>query len=76
MYSKEQKRAGCFASLFPLIVILVLAGGWIQCFIKGVKSDWEPVGKREVFYTLGICIPPAGGVIGWFDIPDKHGEEK
>ena len=41
-----------------------------------IKSDWEPVGKREVFYTLGVCIPPAGGVIGWFDIPDKHGEEK
>lgn len=67
----KSKNVGCLAGMLPSIIVIVLIIGWIQCIYKDITSDWNPVGKREVFYTLGVCIPPAGGVIGWFNIEDK-----
>lgn len=69
-YSRGE-RAGCLAALIPIIIVILLIIGYIQCVVKAIDSDWEPVGKREISYSIGVGVPPLGGIIGWFDIKDK-----
>lgn len=68
---KKSQNVGCLAGMIPVLALIILGLGWIQCIVKDINSDWEPIGKREIFYTVGACIPPAGGVIGWFNIKDS-----
>jgi len=67
-YNHIAQSSGCFT----FIVVIFLIIGWIQCVVKDIKSDWDinNLGKREVLYTVGIFMPPIGGVIGWFNIPE------
>jgi len=53
-----------------LLAFALWAAGEIQCIIKCTKCNWEPIGKAEVWYTVGSCTG-IGGVIGWIDIEDK-----
>jgi hypothetical protein len=57
-------------SLLWIIVGLFLIIGEIKCIIKAVQCNWEPIGKAEVIYTVGI-ITGLGGVVGWVNIEDK-----
>lgn len=57
--------------LIKVVIGILLTIGWIMCIVKAVKCNWEPVGKAEVVYTIGIFAPPVGGVVGWFNIEDK-----
>lgn len=45
--------------------------GYISCIVKFVKSDFAPIGKREIIYGVGIALPPAGFVIGYLNIDEN-----
>lgn len=65
-----KKNNGCFGSYLTLFAVLLMTLGEIQCIVKAIKSDWEPVGKREIIYTFGV-LTGTGSIIGWFDIEDS-----
>jgi hypothetical protein len=44
--------------------------GYIKCIYKMCTCNWEPIGKAEIFYTIGT-FTGAGIVIGYFNIQDK-----
>lgn len=49
--------------------------GEVKCIIKAVRCDWEPIGKAEIFYSLG-AITGTGCIIGYIDIEDSKKELK
>lgn len=51
------------------IIIVLGVIGEVKCIIKTFQCNWEPIGKAEIFYTVGT-FTGAGCVIGWFDIKD------
>lgn len=55
--------------IFYLLIIFLFIG-WVKCIVKMTKCNWEPVGKAEVLYSVGV-FTPLGTVIGWIDIEDK-----
>lgn len=64
-------KKGCIGgSIFYLVVILLLIVGEVKCAFKAIDSDWNPIGKREVVYTVSF-FTGIGGVIGYLDIPDE-----
>lgn len=60
------KKLGC---IYVIIVILAIIGE-VMCIVKAIKCDWNPIGKAEIVYTIGICTG-TGAIIGWFDIVDE-----
>lgn len=56
-------------SLYIGIPILLLIGE-IRCIYKMFTCNWEPIGKAEIFYTVGT-FTGAGIIIGYIDIEDK-----
>jgi hypothetical protein len=59
------------AGNFIIIVLILLASiGWLKCVYKATKCNWEPVGKAEVVYSIGVASG-FGAIIGWMDIKDK-----
>jgi hypothetical protein len=44
--------------------------GYIKCIYKMCACNWEPIGKAEIFYTIGT-FTGAGIIIGHFNIQDK-----
>ena len=44
--------------------------GEVMCIYKAYNSDWSPIGKREVIYTVG-AFTQTGCIVGWFNIEDK-----
>lgn len=59
-----------FIIIIYIIIGLFLIIGEIRCAYKMVTCNWEPIGKAEIFYTVGT-FTGAGTIIGWFDIEDK-----
>ena len=57
-------------TIFGLVLV-----GEVKCIIKAVKCDWEPIGKAEIFYSLG-AITGTGCIIGYIDIEDSKKELK
>ena len=58
-----------FSVIIILIAILGLIGE-IRCIYKMLTCNWEPIGKAEVVYTVGV-FTGLGSVIGYIDIEDK-----
>lgn len=52
-----------------LLVIILCVIGEIRCIYKAVSCNWEPIGKAEIVYTIGVFGP--GVIIGYLDIEDK-----
>lgn len=52
------------------LVFMLIVIGEIQCCVKMVRCNWDPIGKAEVLYTVG-AFTGTGAIIGWFDIKDK-----
>lgn len=54
------------------IILLYVLGilGEIQCIIKAIRCNWNPIGKAEILYTGG-ALTGFGTIIGWFDIKDN-----
>ena len=63
-------KASIIASLISMAIILALFIGEIKCIVKMCKCNWEPVGKAEVIYTIGV-FTGTGCIIGYIDIEDK-----
>jgi len=63
------KKATVFSSLVILFQIILFIG-WVKCVYKTFACNWEPIGKAEVFYTVG-SVTGLGVVIGWINIEDK-----
>jgi len=57
-----------------IVSILALIGE-IQCIYKAIDSNWDPIGKRELVYTIS-AFTPVGPIIGWFNIADDEIEEE
>lgn len=58
-----------FAMFIILVYVLAILGE-IQCIVKAIRCNWDPVGKAEILYTGG-ALTGFGAIIGWFDIHDK-----
>lgn len=59
-----------FAAAIYFAIIVAAIVGEIKCIIKMVQCNWEPIGKAEVIYTVGV-FTGTGAVIGYLDIEDK-----
>lgn len=57
--------------IIQFAIVILGAIGYIQCIYKAAQCDFEPIGKAEVFYIGGCLVPPAGCIIGYFNIDDN-----
>lgn len=57
-------------AIIYIAIIIALLVGEIRCIYKMCKCNWEPIGKAEVFYTVGT-FTGAGVIIGYINIEDK-----
>ena len=53
--------------IFAVVVIIVVAVGWIKNVIKLADCDFSAPYKCEVVHGVGL-IPPVGMVTGWLDV--------
>jgi len=53
--------------IVQLVIVLVVATGWVKNLIKLVDCDFDAPYKAEVIHTAGL-IPPVGMVTGWLDL--------
>lgn len=56
--------------IFYMIIPITLLIGEIKCIYKMCKCNWEPIGKAEIFYTVGT-FTGFGVIIGYVDIEDR-----
>lgn len=56
--------------LIPLLIYGFVTFGYLRCMYKMFTCNWEPIGKAEMFYTVGT-FTGAGVIIGYFNIEDK-----
>jgi hypothetical protein len=56
--------------LVEIVLLIVVLTGEVKCIIKALKCNWNPIGKAEIFYTVG-AFTGAGCIIGYLDIEDK-----
>ena len=56
--------------VISVIIWLLAIAGEIQCIVKAVNCNWEPIGKAEIIYTASACTG-FGAVVGWLNIEDK-----
>jgi hypothetical protein len=60
-------------SLLTILYFALIIGsivGEVKCIMKMINCNFEPIGKAEVFYTVGT-FTGAGCLIGYFDIKDN-----
>jgi hypothetical protein len=50
-----------------LVILLLVAVGWIMNVIKLANCDFESPYKCEVVHTVGL-VPIVGAVTGWLDV--------
>jgi hypothetical protein len=55
---------------FYLLLIIAAVYGECRCVYKMITCNWEPIGKAEILYTVGV-FSGCGVVIGYLDIEDK-----
>lgn len=51
-------------------ITLFFAIGWAANFIYLCHCDFQPPYKVEILRTVGVLVPPIGGVLGWVSIED------
>ena len=56
--------------LIVLVISIVMLVGEVKCVIKMINCNFEPIGKAEIFYTIGT-FTGAGCIIGYVDIKDN-----
>lgn len=61
---------GCIAIIIWLFIIGTMVVGEVKCIVKAVQCNWEPIGKAEVFYSIG-AVTPVGWIVGYCNIEDK-----
>ncbi len=66
----KTKNKQIVKTIFTLVFIAAFLFGEARCIYKSINCNWNPVGKAEVFYTIG-SFTGAGGVIGYFNIEDR-----
>lgn len=54
---------------YVLLIIFVIVGEG-RCIYKMITCNWEPIGKAEIVYTIGV-FTGAGVIIGYLNIEDK-----
>tara|TARA_R110002126_G_scaffold47605_2_gene133333 strand:+ start:1936 stop:2115 length:180 start_codon:yes stop_codon:yes gene_type:complete len=52
------------------LIAAVLIVGEVKCIFKVLKCNWEPIGKAEAVYSVGV-LTGLGCFIGYMDIKDK-----
>lgn len=52
------------------VLWLLCVVGEVLCIVKAVNSNWEPIGKREIVYTVA-AFTPVGPIVGYLSIEDK-----
>jgi hypothetical protein len=57
-------------ALVVLLVVITMLVGEVKCIIKMINCNFEPIGKAEIFYTIGT-FTGAGCIIGYIDIKDN-----
>ena len=57
-------------ALIVLVILIAMFVGEVKCIIKMINCNFEPIGKAEIFYTIGT-FTGAGCVIGYIDIKDN-----
>ena len=57
-------------ALIVLVIGIAMFVGEVKCIIKMINCNFEPVGKAEIFYTIGT-FTGAGCIIGYIDIKDN-----
>lgn len=57
-------------ALIVLVIGIAMFVGEVKCIIKMINCNFEPIGKAEIFYTIGT-FTGAGCVIGYIDIKDN-----
>lgn len=55
--------------LYATFIVAAITGE-VKCIIKMVNCNWDPIGKAEIIYTIGV-VTGTGVVIGYLDIKDK-----
>ena len=50
-----------------ILIIVVIATGWVKNIVKLSECDFEPSYKAEVIHTIGL-IPPVGAITGWLNL--------
>jgi len=63
-------KSGLLVILVSVAFVISLIVGEVMCIYKMCKCNWDPIGKSEIFYTVGT-FTGAGCIIGYFDIKDK-----
>jgi len=53
--------------LVALVVMVVVAVGWVMNVIKLANCDFAAPYKCEVVHGIGL-IPPVGAITGWIDV--------
>lgn len=68
-WKEDVFNKGMLKMVSTLLIGLFLFIGQVKCWNKMVTSDWDPIGKREIVYTVSFftCL---GTVVGYFDIED------
>lgn len=61
---------GYVAIIIWVLCVGTLIVGEVKCIVKAVQCNWEPVGKAEVFYTVG-AFTPIGWIFGYCNVEDK-----
>ena len=51
-----------------MFIVVLLLMGWITNLVKVFGCDFASPYKAEVIRTVGIFIPPVGGVAGYCDL--------
>jgi len=57
-------------SVFIILFVVFLITSEIRCLCKAISCNWEPIGKAEAVYTIGL-LTGTSVVIAWIDIEDK-----
>lgn len=55
-----------FVGLLWILAII----GEVRCIYKMVTCNWDPIGKSEILYTVGV-FTGTGAIIGYLNIEDK-----
>lgn len=52
------------------LILLFLLAGEVQCIVKAVSCNWDPIGKAEIIYT-GAAVTGLGSIVVWINIEDE-----
>ena len=59
--------------IFVTILSVTLTVGWILNAARlFLDCDFKPAYKCEVGRTVGVFVPPVGGIIGYFTIGEEN----